>query len=403
MVEGPGTTFSTGIVSRERLIAEIRAISEEANHEAREALRMAAQECCVYATQEFVASVAVLREPLCSALVSVVKNEPDALGFDAALAQFATFKMSIDEQWSQHDAPELWSDHVFSVQGAQTILEADATNGVKTERLHMAEVLSQEPAINRGSVGHPHLCSRACIYFANDGCKNGQNCKFCHMPHPSRSIRLDKKNRTNFRSKPFGEVVALVVPILERQIFEWQASERAGGNARLHQQMVETYHRDLCPLLDSLLDLAAARDGVSQPAAWGAQPNTSEQIVCSGSDHAHTMGRISTKQSNECIAAINDSNDLYAPCNRKNDGLKAVLERMSIRSLLTTLQRLSPPDAEQERNIIDLFLTKLRHGCMLDSSDETGSAAQCTGVMWNGLQSQCTESPQQRKQWLQFQ
>ena len=37
---------------------------------------------------------------------------------------------------------------------------------------------------NRGSMGHPSLCQRPCVYLMNGSpCRDGDDCGFCHMPH----------------------------------------------------------------------------------------------------------------------------------------------------------------------------------------------------------------------------
>lgn len=66
-----------------------------------------------------------------------------------------------------------------------------------------------------GSAGHPHGCSRACLYFWKGLCRNSQSCKFCHLPHTRRPLRLDKRHRQMLDEMPFGQFIALVRPALE--------------------------------------------------------------------------------------------------------------------------------------------------------------------------------------------
>jgi len=70
-------------------------------------------------------------------------------------------------------------------------------------------------AENPGSVGHPNLCPRACLYFAAGNCANGKGCGFCHMPHPKRPVRLDKRHREALRRIPFSELIEMMLPLLK--------------------------------------------------------------------------------------------------------------------------------------------------------------------------------------------
>ena len=54
---------------------------------------------------------------------------------------------------------------------------------------------SSSEACNPGSVGHPALCRRPCIFFAKNECRNSESCSFCHFSHAHRSSTLDKKQR----------------------------------------------------------------------------------------------------------------------------------------------------------------------------------------------------------------
>jgi len=70
-------------------------------------------------------------------------------------------------------------------------------------------------ADNPGSIGHPNLCPRACLYFAAGNCANGKDCGFCHMPHPKRPVRLDKRHREALRRIPFSELIEMMLPLLK--------------------------------------------------------------------------------------------------------------------------------------------------------------------------------------------
>lgn len=71
---------------------------------------------------------------------------------------------------------------------------------------------------NPGSIGHPELCERACLYFPLGKCTNGKNCEFCHAPHSKRGTHLDKRHREMLRSMNFGERFKFILPILKSKL-----------------------------------------------------------------------------------------------------------------------------------------------------------------------------------------
>jgi len=71
---------------------------------------------------------------------------------------------------------------------------------------------------NPGSIGHPDVCSRKCLYFASGDCSNGENCRFCHMAHPKRPPRLDRMNRELLRNMTFEERAVIVLPIIKQKV-----------------------------------------------------------------------------------------------------------------------------------------------------------------------------------------
>jgi len=72
-------------------------------------------------------------------------------------------------------------------------------------------------ASNPGSIGHPELCSRPCLYFAGGECVNGKSCSFCHLPHPKRPPHLDKRHREMLKRMPFAESVSIAMPVLREK------------------------------------------------------------------------------------------------------------------------------------------------------------------------------------------
>lgn len=73
--------------------------------------------------------------------------------------------------------------------------------------------------LNPGSMGHPFLCGRPCLY-ALMGCANGPTCEFCHIPHDTPPRQLDKQRRSVLRSMPLEEAQALMIPIIWQKVVE---------------------------------------------------------------------------------------------------------------------------------------------------------------------------------------
>jgi hypothetical protein len=70
---------------------------------------------------------------------------------------------------------------------------------------------------NPGSIGHPELCTRPCLYFAEGSCTNPNECEFCHIFHPRRPARLDKRHRERLDRLSLAERVAVMQPILAQK------------------------------------------------------------------------------------------------------------------------------------------------------------------------------------------
>lgn len=83
------------------------------------------------------------------------------------------------------------------------------------------------PPPSPGSVGHPELCSRPCIFFASNTCANGAACPFCHGLHPKRPVHLDKRNRAVFEKMSPEARAALLLGLISLKVKERDPSSRA--------------------------------------------------------------------------------------------------------------------------------------------------------------------------------
>ena len=73
---------------------------------------------------------------------------------------------------------------------------------------------------SRGSMGHPNLCKRPCLYVIRPGpdrCPKGPGCGFCHYPHNSEP-QPDKRQRELIKTMPKAEFLNLVTELLQERV-----------------------------------------------------------------------------------------------------------------------------------------------------------------------------------------
>jgi len=87
-----------------------------------------------------------------------------------------------------------------------------------TDGIMEAQAAPTAAVCNLGSIGHPNLCLRPCLYFAAGNCSNGDSCAFCHLGHPKRPAHLDKRHREMLREMPLQQSAALVLPVLRQKV-----------------------------------------------------------------------------------------------------------------------------------------------------------------------------------------
>mmetsp|Transcript_101546 Transcript_101546/g.219241 ORF Transcript_101546/g.219241 Transcript_101546/m.219241 type:complete len:591 (-) Transcript_101546:134-1906(-) len=239
-----------------------------------------------------------------------------------AMAQAVeTMEMAVDAV-RQHE--ERSSSRATNEVVADTLLRAKATSGTGTtlgprvvDRRQEKPGLNPE-GINPGSVGHPELCTRPCLYFAGGGCANGITCEFCHLPHSKRPAHLDKRNRGLLKEMPQAECVALVLPILQAKVDEMNLGS------------------DMMSLVNNIGDFTEA-----------------------GSSHAARKGQTKEKL-----------------------GLLTALKAMSLRSLLMMLNRSSVLAPTHPQNLaIDAVWQHLRlRSHLLTVGDNLSSQAPCPDI-----------------------
>ncbi|CAJ1394045.1 unnamed protein product, partial [Effrenium voratum] len=75
-----------------------------------------------------------------------------------------------------------------------------------------AEAPAKEAAVSFGSLGHPELCFKPCLFMTRGGCPRGGECNFCHLPH--QPAKLNSRMRETLSGLCQAEILALVLPYL---------------------------------------------------------------------------------------------------------------------------------------------------------------------------------------------
>ncbi|CAE7594662.1 unnamed protein product, partial [Symbiodinium sp. CCMP2456] len=65
---------------------------------------------------------------------------------------------------------------------------------------------------NAGSLGHPELCRKPCLFHERGECDNGAACGYCHFPHLRRPAVPDRCQRNLIRRLSLPQLLVCVVP-----------------------------------------------------------------------------------------------------------------------------------------------------------------------------------------------
>ncbi|CAK9031226.1 unnamed protein product [Durusdinium trenchii] len=93
-----------------------------------------------------------------------------------------------------------------------TSLTSGVVVGVEVEEATIqAEVPEEQLTV--GSIGHPVLCRRACVWFAKGMCSHSANCSYCHLPHHA-NITFDKRQWQQLQQMDLASLLAILLPSL---------------------------------------------------------------------------------------------------------------------------------------------------------------------------------------------
>eukprot|EP00928_Gymnodinium_smaydae_P083402 TRINITY_DN6663_c0_g1_i3.p1 TRINITY_DN6663_c0_g1~~TRINITY_DN6663_c0_g1_i3.p1 ORF type:complete len:592 (-),score=86.45 TRINITY_DN6663_c0_g1_i3:621-2297(-) len=103
-------------------------------------------------------------------------------------------------------------------------------------------------ACQSGSLGHPELCARPCVFAATGQCERGLSCDFCHMPHEKRTVHLDKKGRDALKRMTHEERVVAILPVVRTKI--------------MHMKLDHGLQQDIANILNTMQPLTYTSDVV---------------------------------------------------------------------------------------------------------------------------------------------
>eukprot|EP00435_Cladocopium_sp_Y103_P069165 s325_g32.t2 len=73
---------------------------------------------------------------------------------------------------------------------------------------------------NCGSLGHPEMCKRPCVYISAYGtpCPHGDACNYCHFTHTERRTTLDKRQREFLRALEEQQLISVLLPHFQAKL-----------------------------------------------------------------------------------------------------------------------------------------------------------------------------------------
>lgn len=305
------------------MFAEMRALPAEVQQIAGEAFHAAVQESKVQAQQQF------------EHAMQKVPDESDVLRTQWQMVKKATGS-HVDREFAARTAAVEPAEQAMAAVKDQEQIEGVVANQVVADLLLRAKAAAQDPQdgalqmpqlmTNAGSIGHPELCSRPCLYYAAANCTNGNNCDFCHLPHSKRPAHLDKRHRDMLRDMPFDAVAALVLPVVREKVQALAASP-------------ETLR-----MVDALGGMCHEGSNAPDPA----HNKPSEQTICAEGPNSHLKSQGNLSRSS------------LKKLQRNERTLVVALKAMSLRLLLTSLHRSMLPESPQRKQALDHLLQHLR-------------------------------------------
>mmetsp|Transcript_142903 Transcript_142903/g.274418 ORF Transcript_142903/g.274418 Transcript_142903/m.274418 type:complete len:825 (-) Transcript_142903:36-2510(-) len=176
-------------------------------------------------------------QPQQGCLATNISNRQQAIG--AAAAAAASSVAAAADSSSSRPPGNFSSQQVLCpLDVPQPVAESNSTwepapEQIQDESQSIAESADMSTGsmarfMNRGSLGHPELCARPCLYFhKNGGCAHGMHCDFCHFQHPRRPAHLDKKHRDMLKRMSLSDCLLVILPILQEKLQDLDIDPKA--------------------------------------------------------------------------------------------------------------------------------------------------------------------------------
>jgi len=151
---------------------------------------------------------------------------------DAMKSYVGSLSTNVAHLTKQHHQEVVTPSTACGSPGSVAVLEspasqmADADFAGSPVQLALAEFFPMLPS--QGSLGHPEVCRRPCIYFIAGHCENGNACAYCHMEHVEKTPKLDKRQRTIIQSLSRPQLLALVMQFCRSKAEQAGFLEEAG-------------------------------------------------------------------------------------------------------------------------------------------------------------------------------
>eukprot|EP00927_Polykrikos_kofoidii_P084100 TRINITY_DN8779_c0_g1_i2.p1 TRINITY_DN8779_c0_g1~~TRINITY_DN8779_c0_g1_i2.p1 ORF type:complete len:828 (+),score=188.03 TRINITY_DN8779_c0_g1_i2:1195-3678(+) len=397
-------------VDQDQLILQMRKISADVENIAGQAVEAAAEECRLHANRQVDFAMSALLRPGLQATEEIGEKKPHVeLRAETGASQFFQQKdqgLWVDRIGDRGEEHQKLEEAVQMVQDKEYVPQCISNQVVAAELLRAKvrhaderyrnkdESAKGAAPTNPGSVGHPHICRRPCLYFTSNICSNGDRCGFCHMPHPKRPVRLDKRQREALNRMPYDELLAMLVPVIKSKVGDLvDVKKTFSGNGNnptdifqenvmQAEDSVGNVKDEVLQLLERLKDTAIARAASAADAegqshvGLESKGSLSQETTAVGDYQGYCKTRRSMAGSSACSsvsASESESRSIW-----KKDAFVGSLQVMGVRSLLTMLGRLAPMDAVEERQVITQVLHIIKY--TNDTQDDVPMSASQSGV-----------------------
>eukprot|EP00440_Ansanella_granifera_P075707 gb/GFBE01082151.1/.p1 GENE.gb/GFBE01082151.1/~~gb/GFBE01082151.1/.p1 ORF type:complete len:311 (+),score=80.73 gb/GFBE01082151.1/:1-933(+) len=118
---------------------------------------------------------------------------------------------------AETSSTELASLSTRATDSQQIVLKQQRRETFDSGVISLAGLLEDEVTATAGSIGHPEVCRRPCLYFVAGSCSNGAACGYCHMEHSQRPLHLDKHQRESLKQLCDADLLELVAQLMRNR------------------------------------------------------------------------------------------------------------------------------------------------------------------------------------------